>query len=101
MNQEMNDQHQEEWAGPGRNMNIPDDEIGVLPVCLDCLDSEEKKYPDARPDGGAVEFEDETLEERVDATRQQAEGSGEEERGDDGSVFDFEALEKRNEGDGV
>ena len=70
-------------------------------VCLHRFVGEEQKDPDACADGRAVEVENESLEDGVETAWEKAEGAGEEEEGHDCAMFGFEALEEREEGEGV
>lgn len=99
--QEVDDEYNREWCGPGRDLPVQDLEVGVDFVGFDRFVAEEEEDPDAGADGCAVEVEDVALEEGVQAAGQEAEGPGEEEEGDDGAVLGFEALEEWDEGEGV
>lgn len=97
----MDHEHDEQWCRPGGYRVPADREVGVLSVGLDRLNGEEQEDPDAGADGGGVGVEDVAFEKRVEAAGEEAEGSGEKEKGYEGAVFGFEAFEEGCQGDGV
>jgi hypothetical protein len=99
--EEVDDEDDEQRRGPCRDRVVADRESRVLAVCLDCFDAEEQEDPDACADSRGVAAQDEALDQGVESSREQAEGSGEEEERDNGSVLHLEALEEWCQGDHV
>lgn len=97
-NQEVNDEDDKQWCRPSRYGNAADFERWVLAVGLDCFDAEQQEDPDACANHGGVVAKDESFNESVDASRKQAEGSGEEEEGYDGAILGLKAFEQRKKG---
>jgi hypothetical protein len=64
--QKRNHHDEYERSRPGRYPYVPDLEVRVGAVLLDCLVGEEEEDPDAGADGGAVRVEDEHFEEGVE-----------------------------------
>lgn len=100
-NQEVDHQNEEDGRPPSRDFVIAELEVWILPVGFDRLIAQKQEHPDGRANCGAVEVEDELLEDGVDAAGDQPERTGEEEKGGQGAVFGFEAFEERDESDDV
>ena len=100
-NEEVNDKDDEQRSGPCRDRVVADRESRVLSVGLDRFDAEKQEDPNACADGRRVAAQDEALDQGVETSREQAEGSGKQEEGDNGAVFHLEALEEWCQGDHV
>jgi hypothetical protein len=99
--EEVDDEDDEERCCPCRDRVVADLECRVLAVGLDRFDAEEQEDPDARANDRGVAAQDEALDQGVDASREQAEGPGEQEKRDNGAVLHLEALEEWCHGDHV
>lgn len=100
-NEKVNDEDDEQRRCPCRDRVVGDLESWVLAVGLDRFDAQEQEDPDACADCRRVAAQDEALDQGVETSREQAEGSGEQEESDNGSVLHLEALEEWGQGDHV
>lgn len=99
--EEIDHENQGKRGGPCWDLVFQDREIWVDAIRFHRFVAEQEKHPHASSDRSAIEAKHDPLEECVETARQKAEGAGEQEEGDDGSMFGFEAFQEWNEGDGV
>lgn len=99
--EEIDHENQGKRGGPCWDLVFQDREIWVDAIRFHRFVTEQEKHPHASSDRSAIEAKHDPLEECVETARQKAEGAGEQEEGDDGSMFGFEAFQEWNEGDGV